>query len=90
LYSGPEPHIVARPLEFWPIQISRFWVLVAGILVLFGFNWARWLLVVWMGFHIIVGALHGPFQLLMHVLIFSVALFFLFRAPANAFFREQQ
>jgi len=85
LYSGPEPHTIVRPFEFWPIQVSRVWVLVSGVFLLLGFNWARWLLVVWMAFHIVIGALHSPFQLLMHVVIFSVVLFFLFRPPANTY-----
>jgi hypothetical protein len=63
-------------------------VMVLGALfMLYGFNWARWLLVVWMAFHLVIGALHSPFQLLTHTLIFAVVLYFLFRPPASAYFR---
>ena len=76
-----------RALEFWPILISRLLSLVAGVLMLYGINWGRWLLVVWIGFHIVISAMHSTFQLALHVLIFSVILYFLFRPPATAYLR---
>lgn len=70
----------------WYIHLSRFLQIVAGVFMLYGRNWARWLLVVWMAFHIVVGALHSVLFLLMHVAIFSVILFFLFRRQASVYF----
>jgi hypothetical protein len=70
----------------WYIHLSRLLQIIAGVFMLYGRNWARWLLVAWIAFHIVVGALHSPLFLLMHVLIFSVILFFVFRRPASAFF----
>ena len=54
--------------------------------MLYGRNWARWLLVAWIVFHIGVGALNGLTSLAMHVAIFSVILFFVFRRDANVYF----
>ena len=70
----------------WYVHLSRFLQIVAGVFMLYGRNWARWLLVAWMAFHIVVGALHSVVFLLMHVAIFSVILFFLFRRQASAYF----
>ena len=72
----------------WIVHLSRILALVSGVFMLYGFNWARWLLVVWIGFHIIISALHSPLQLLLHVLIFSVVLYFLFRRESAAYFRD--
>ena len=63
----------------WMIYLSAIAAIVGGAFLLKGHNWARWLLVLWMAFHIVVGALHGLGPLLTHVVIFSVILFFLFR-----------
>jgi uncharacterized membrane protein len=71
----------------WYVHASRILQVCGGVFMLYGFNWARWLVVVWIAFHIVVGALHSPFQLLTHVLIFSVILYFLFRPNAAAYFR---
>ena len=54
--------------------------------MLYGRNWARWLLVAWIAFHLVVGALNGLLTLVMHVVIFSIILFFVFRRDANAYF----
>jgi hypothetical protein len=79
---------LAELTSHWYVHVSRILMILGGVFMLYGFNWARWLVVVWIVFHIVVGALHSPFQLLMHVLIFSVILYFLFRPKASAYFRE--
>ena len=68
------------------VHVSRLIGLVAGVFILYGRNWARWLLVAWMMFHLVVGALHSTMQLLLHALIFTVILYFLFRPPASSYF----
>jgi uncharacterized membrane protein len=78
---------LAELTSHWYVHVSRILMLAGGVFMLYGFNWARWLVVVWIAFHIVIGALHSPFQLLMHVLIFSVILYFLFRPKASAYFR---
>jgi uncharacterized membrane protein HdeD (DUF308 family) len=76
---------VADLKSHWIIHVSRTAQIVAGLFLLRGRNWARWLLVVWIAFHIVIGALHGVLQLSLHVAIFSVILFFLFRKPASEY-----
>ena len=61
-------------------------MIIAGVFMLKGHNWARWLLVLWIAFHIIISALHSALYLLMHVLIFSAILYFVFRREASAYF----
>ena len=72
----------------WYVHLARILQIVAGIFMLYGRNWARWLLVAWITFHIIISALHSWQFLLMHVAIFSVILFFVFRRPSSEYFRE--
>ena len=74
----------------WYVHLSRILQIVAGVFMLHGRNWARGLLVVWIAFHLVVGALHGAVTLVMHVAIFSVILFFVFRRDANAYFAGGQ
>jgi hypothetical protein len=73
--------------EFWPIQIIQSLAVFCGVFMLYGFNWARWLLVVWVGFHVILSALHSTLELLVHGLLFAVVLYFVFRPEASAYFR---
>lgn len=78
---------VAELQSHWYVHVSRIFMILGGVFMLYGFNWARWLVVVWIAFHIVIGALHSPFQLVTHVVVFSVILYFLFRPKASAFFR---
>jgi hypothetical protein len=71
----------------WMVHAARIVAIVCGVFMLNGFNWARWLLVVWLGYHIILSALHSRLHLLVHGLLFAVVLYFLFRSPASAYFR---
>jgi hypothetical protein len=70
----------------WIVHVSRTAEIVSGLFMLRGYNWARWLLVVWIAGHIVISALHDVLQLSIHVVIFSVILFFLFRRPASEYF----
>src|ERR1043166_5976148 len=72
------------------IYVSALAAIVGGAFLFKGENWARWLLVLWMAFHIVVGALHGIVPLLTHAVIFSVILFFLFRRPASDYFQPSE
>ena len=69
------------------VCLVRFLAILCGTFMLRGSNWARWLLVVWMGYHIVLSVLHSPLQLVVHSLLFAVILYFLFRPQASAYFR---
>ena len=71
--------------QHWMIYLSAVAAIAGGLFLFKGQKWARWLLVAWMAFHIVVGALNGLGPLLTHVVIFSVILFFLFRPPATSY-----
>jgi len=68
---------------------SRLLAVIGGAFLLRGFNWARWLLVAWMAFHIWISALHSPMQLLLHCVIFAGAGCLLFHRQSSAYFRNR-
>jgi len=80
-------HIAEHPFEYAPIYVARILAVLCGVFMLYGFNWARWLLVVWMGGHVVVGVLHSPLSSLGHSLLFAGVVYFLFRPEAAAYFR---
>jgi len=73
-------------LLLW-VYLVRVLAIISGVFMLRGFNWARWLLVVWLAYHVILSGLHSASQVVVHGLLFVVILYFLFRAPARAYFR---
>lgn len=80
---------VADFKSHWMVHLAHLAQLVSGLFMLRGHNWARWLLVAWIAFHIVISALHSFLQLALHVIIFSVILFFLFRRPAAEYFASR-
>jgi hypothetical protein len=83
---------IRLPLHFWDVFIPLFELilLAAGVFLLRGSNWARWLAAAWIGFHIGVGFLNSVSQGLIHSLIFGVFVWLLFRPEVNAWFRMRR
>jgi hypothetical protein len=77
-----------RPSDFDIIVISliRLVAIISGVWMLRGGNWARWLLVVWMAYHIVLSAFHSPLEVVLHTVLFGGVAYFLFRPQASAYF----
>jgi hypothetical protein len=73
--------------DLGPAWTSRLLAIVGGAGVLHGRNWARWLLVAWMAFHLGLSLLHSVTELLLHAVIFTPLLFLLFRRSSEPYFR---
>jgi hypothetical protein len=65
---------------------SQLASIVGGAFLLSGRNWARWLLVAWMAFHIVLSATHDVPKLLVRCAIFAPILYVLFRPATAGFF----
>jgi|SRR5687767_5422151 len=60
--------------------------IVAGIGLLRGSSWARFLVVGWMAFHVILSFWHSPVEVLLHALMLAALCYFLFRHSAARYF----
>jgi len=72
------------------VSLVRVLAIVAGIFLLRGRNWARWLAIAWIAFHVVISFWHSWLQAAVHVVVFAVFSFFLFRAAANEYFRSDR
>lgn len=70
------------------VSLSALFVLVGGAGIIRGHRWARWILVFWMAFHIVISIMHSMEKLIAHAVMFAPICYFLFRAKANAWFRS--
>jgi hypothetical protein len=73
--------------DLGPAWTTRALAIVGGIWLLRGRNWARWLLVAWMAFHIVLSAFQSWDKLVIHCLIFTPILYLLFRSSSEGYFR---
>jgi hypothetical protein len=85
--SAAVQRIAVHPFEFGIIAVIQILAALCGVFMLYGFNWARWLLVAWVGYHVILSILHSPLELVVHSLLFAVVLYFVFRPQASAYFQ---
>jgi len=63
--------------------------IVAGVFMLRGANWARWLAVVWIAGHVAIASLNDRRAVLVHAIIFVGIAVLLFRAEAQAWFSHR-
>ena len=80
-----------RPFEHRLVWICfvRLLAIVGGVFLLRGCNWARWLLLLWLAFHVVRSAFHSPVEVAVHGLLAGVIGFLLFRPVASAYFRGE-
>lgn len=69
----------------WVALVSLI-AIVSGIYMLRGHNWARWLALAWMGFHVILNIFHTRLELAVHALFFGILTYFLFRPAVSRYF----
>jgi hypothetical protein len=60
--------------------------IVAGVFMLRGRNWARWLALAWMAAHVVISALHMMHGLVIHSVVFVLIAYLLFRREAREYF----
>lgn len=73
------------PDGIW-IELTECLAIVCGVFLLRARNWARWLAIAWMAFHVAIsfGVLR---QLAIHGLFLTLIAWFLLRPEASRFFR---
>src|SRR5215472_2127935 len=76
-----------------PFQNDVVWVcllrvlaIVAGVFLLRGSNWARWLSLAWITCHVVISVFHPMSQVAAHAALLALFAFFLLRPPASRYF----
>ena len=74
--------------DVW-VELTELVAVIAGIFLFLGHNWARWLAVGWMAFHIAISWPKVP-ALAVHTLILAAIVWLLFRNDASRFFAARR
>jgi len=78
-----------RSFELIWVCLLRLLAILGGVFVLRGKNWARWLVLAWIAYHVVLSAFHHFFELAVHAALLAVIAYILFRPRASAYFRNQ-
>lgn len=84
------PEIHARNMfrydGIW-IEVVEILAIVCGVYLLRGRNWARWLAIAWIAFHVALSAYGPARELVVHSAFLVAFTWILFRPPAARYFR---
>jgi len=85
-------HLSKSPLDRWtvPILLVGTITIVAGVFLLRGARWARWLVLAWLAFHVVVSALNSLSDAMPHVVLLLVVGYFLLGPPTSKYFQRGQ
>ena len=83
-------HLSESPLDRRIVLVSiiRIIAVVCGIFLLMGHNWARWLTLVWLAFHVVVGAFHSLWESIAHVVLLMIVGYLLLGRAASRYFES--
>src|SRR5688572_8506458 len=70
------------------VLLVRLLAIAAGILTLRGANAGRWLLVIWLLYHVVLSYFHSLSELIMHAILLAVIAYVLFHPRVTAFFKN--
>ncbi|MCU1261762.1 MAG: Quinone oxidoreductase, partial [Bryobacterales bacterium] len=67
-------------------EVVELLAIIAGAFMLRGHNWARWLALAWMAFHVVLSAFHAFREFAIHCLFCAVIAWLLFRPKVARYF----
>ena len=77
-----------------PLDYEAVWVLflrllavVGGAFMLRGADWARWLMLAWIAYHVVLSAFHSWSDTAVHAALLAGVAYLLLRPEAGAYFR---
>lgn len=71
------------------VLLVRLLAIAGGVLVLRGSNAGRWLLILWVAYHVVLSYFHSMSELAVHALLLAATIFFLFQPRVVAYFNRR-
>jgi len=76
--------------EFVLVEAIRALAVVGGVFLLMGRGWARWLILLWLAFHVGISALDSIGKFAFHLVLLLLIGYALLRPPASEYFRAKK
>lgn len=83
-------HLWKGSLDRWtfPIVLLGAIAVVAGVYLLRGARWVRWLVLAWLAFHVVAGALQSVSIAMPHVVLLLVIAYVLLGPPTSSYYNR--
>ena len=86
-FIGHFPELLARHPDAIGIEVTELLAVVSGVFLLLRHNWARWLAVAWILFHVAISFTDPAAKLAAHVIFCILIVWALFRRESGQWFR---
>ncbi len=70
------------------VLLLRITAIACGFLLLYQVNWARWLAIVWLGYHVAIGALHSTAEMIAHIVFLIIVSVLLYLPVSSVYFKR--
>lgn len=80
--------MLATPSEGVWMEVTELLAAIAGVFLLRGRNWARWLAVAWIIFHVGLSAFDNTREVIVHGVMAALIIWLLFRATSARWFKQ--
>lgn len=87
LHSPAQMGRITLP-ELGLVCFVRLLAVVGGVFMLWRANWARWLCILWLAYHVVLSLWHSRFELIVHAILLILVGYTLLRPGAAAYFRN--
>ena len=77
------------PSEYLLVLLVRLVAIVGGVFLLRGKDWARWLAIAWIAFHLVISIFDTKKGILVHAVVLIAFCVLLFLPAANRYFRAR-
>ena len=72
------------------VEFVRILAIVCGLLLLMSVNWARWLAIAWLIYHIMISALNSTSEMMAHIVFLLVIVVLLYLPKSSEFFHKKK
>lgn len=71
------------------VLLIRILAVVCGLLLLRGINWARWLAIAWLLYHVFLSTFHSTSELITHIVLLIIVSLVLYLPVSNQYFKTK-
>src|SRR5688572_30261125 len=69
------------------VLLIRVLAVVCGFLLFQGINWARWLAIAWLLYHVLLSAFHSTSEMITHIVFVIIVSLLLYLPASNEYFK---
>ena len=71
------------------VLVIRIPAVVCGLFLLRGINWARWLAIAWLLYHVVLSTFHSTSEMITHIVVLIIVSLLLYLPASAGYFKSK-